>query len=796
MTASCWHSSCWHCGNLAPAGAFQARTPEGSRDACCPGCAAAIETIYGLGLDDYYTVRESEAPVPDDTRTALNRALFQVPELVAPHITAITGGERLKLQLGGLTCAACSWLIEKALRDQPGVTAASVNLAGMTLLVDFKGPAKPEAVADRVLRLGYSVTLPGDPAQSQQQKQEQRRLTGRLALAGLGAMQAMMYATALYIGAFEGKDAIYEWVFRIASLVVATPVVFYAGWPFFAGAWLGLKNGRLNMDVPIALALSLAWAGSLIVMATGGQHVYFDSAAMFVFFLLISRWLEQRQRQAIHESYRQLGETLPQAVRRLDNSDNAVWISARQVAKGDRLQLIQGDTVPADGQILHGEAALDESAFTGESVPVQRRPGERVHAGTRIAEGGLVMEACSTVATSLMAQIGEQVDRAQQERVEVVRDWQQVAPLFTFAILLLAGATMAWHWSSGPAVAFEHTLAVLVVTCPCALALAVPLTLSATLGAALKNGVLIASPRQLLALPNIKGALFDKTGTLTSGQFTIVETRKSVNTPANHDEDTLLGIAAALEWQNPHPLARPFQTMPRDPAVTDVVASRNGVRGTRDNLTWSMTGAPEKSHAGMTCLALSCNEAVMLHLWLEDTVRPESASTVSCLADQGIRSRMATGDNPGAARKVASQTGIEEWHAEMTPEAKQQWISELEQAAPQMVVGDGINDANAMLSASVSVATANATSLTQRAAGLYLLQDNLDAIPALPALGRQCRRLIRQNLSWALLYNLLAVPFAVAGWIPPWAAAIGMSASSLLVTFNAARISRWKLSSS
>ncbi|MZR61773.1 heavy metal translocating P-type ATPase [Alcanivorax sp. DP30] len=788
--------SCWHCGNPAPAGAFQARTPEGSRDACCPGCAAAIETIYGLGLDDYYTVRESQAPVPDETRTALNRALFRVPELVAPHLTDLPDGQRLRLQLGGLTCAACSWLIEKAVREQPGVKAATVNLAGMTLLVDYQGVADAEATADRVLRLGYSVTLPGDPAQSQQQKREQRRLVGRLALAGLGAMQAMMYATALYIGAFEGRDAVYEWVFRIASLLVATPVVFYSGWPFFQGAWLGLKKARLTMDVPIALALLLAWGGSIAVMANGGRHVYFDSAAMFVFFLLTSRWLEQRQRRAIHESYQHLGATLPQAVRRLDDHDQPVWISVRQVASGDRLQLIQGDTVPVDGSILDGEAALDESAFTGESLPVQRQRGDSVHAGTRVVEGGLVVEAAGTAANSLMAQIGEQVDRAQQERVEVVRDWQQVAPLFTTAVLLLAAFTMAWHWSSGPAVAFEHTLAVLVVTCPCALALAVPLTLSATLGSALKNGVLVASPRQLLKLPAVRGAIFDKTGTLTTGQFRIVESRLAGGSGDNPDKDVLLAIAAALEWQNPHPLARPFQSIPRDPGVNQIRTSGNGVQGQRDGCLWRITGDPGSARDGMTSLALFCDEQLMLQLWLEDALRDESATVVSRLADKGITSRMATGDNAESAGKVAGATGIREWRAGMTPQAKQQWVEELEADAPQMIVGDGINDANAMLSASVSVATANATSLTQRAAGLYLLQDKLDATPALPDLARFCQRLIRQNLTWALLYNVLAVPFAVAGLIPPWAAAIGMSASSLLVTFNASRISRWKLSSS
>lgn len=549
--------ACWHCSNPAPAGAFPAQTPDGPRDACCPGCAAAIETIYGLGLDDYYLMRQDAAPQPDDQRQALDCALFAVPELIAPHLSNLHDGQRLKLQLGGLTCAACSWLIEKTISQQPGVLRSSVNLASMTLSVDYSGQADASQTAQRIQALGYTVTLPGDPRAQADEQRVHKRLLGRLALAGLGAMQAMMYSTALYIGVFDGKDAPYEWVFRLASFAVATPVVFYSGWPFFQGAWRGLKQARLTMDAPIALALLLAWAGSLVMMATGGKHVYFDSAAMFVFFLLASRWLEQRQRMTIQHAYRRISDTLPQAVRRLDEHRLPQWISARQVAKGDRLQLIQGDIIPVDGTLIEGRGAFDESALNGEPLPINRAINDPVHAGSRLVEGNIVLEASGSASSCLVAKIAEQVEHAQHERVEVVRDWQRIAPLFTGGILLLAGMTFAWHWSAGAALAFEHTLAVLVVTCPCALALAVPLTLSSTLGTALREGILVASPRQLLRITAVKGVLFDKTGTLTAGQFRIVDTR----TVANHTslpaaEEDLLAIAAALEWNNPHPLAR------------------------------------------------------------------------------------------------------------------------------------------------------------------------------------------------------------------------------------------------
>ncbi len=788
--------ACWHCSNPAPAGAFSAQTPDGPRDACCPGCAAAIETIYGLGLDDYYLMRQDAAPQPDDQRQALDCALFAVPELTAPHLSNLPDGQRLKLQLGGLTCAACSWLIEKTISQQPGVLRSSVNLASMTLSVDYSGQADASQTAQRIQALGYTVTLPGDPRAQADEQRVHKRLLGRLALAGLGAMQAMMYSTALYIGVFDGKDAPYEWVFRLASFAVATPVVFYSGWPFFQGAWRGLKQARLTMDAPIALALLLAWAGSLVMMATGGKHVYFDSAAMFVFFLLASRWLEQRQRMTIQHAYRRLSDTLPQAVRRLDEHRLPQWISARQVAKGDRLQLIQGDIIPVDGTLIEGRGAFDESALNGEPLPINRGINDPVHAGSRLVEGNIVLEASGSASSSLVAKIAEQVEHAQHERVEVVRDWQRIAPLFTGGILLLAGMTFAWHWSAGAALAFEHTLAVLVVTCPCALALAVPLTLSSTLGTALREGILVASPRQLLRITAVKGVLFDKTGTLTAGQFRIVDTR----TVANHTslpaaEDDLLAIAAALEWNNPHPLARPFQQYSRHPGMTALRADHTGVTGRLLNSTWRITGAPDLARLGTTCLQLLCDNEVRLYVWLQDPIRTEANAVVKSLADLGITSRVASGDNAQAVDGVADQLGILERRAQQRPADKAAWLAQLESTSPQMMVGDGINDAQAMVTASVSVATGNATSLAQRAAGLFLLHDTLHAVPALPQLSRLCQRTIRQNLAWALLYNIVAVPFAVSGLLPPWGAALGMSASSLLVTFNATRVTRWKLSS-
>ncbi|MBF1800660.1 heavy metal translocating P-type ATPase [Alloalcanivorax profundimaris] len=785
---------CGHCGEVAPTPPFLAPGAEGERPACCPGCAAAMALIHDLGLDDYYRLRGADndaAPDGDERERAL--ALFDVPELLAAHRRPDPAGERLTLALSGLTCAACCWLIEKAAGDIPGVVSVHTNLAAMTLTLVYDRPDAPRRVAERLLKLGYGVTLPGDPSAEADQRREARRLLGRLALAGLGAMQAMMYSAALYLGAFEGGDEIYAWVFRIASFLVATPVVFYAGWPFFQGAWRGLRAGRPGMDLPVALALGLAWAGSLVNMALGGSHVYFDSAAMFVFFLLLSRWLEQRQRHRVRAAWRRLRDALPLVVRRLDG-ERETWVASRQIRAGDRLRLAQGETVPVDGLVVRGDARVAESALTGEPLPVAVADGATVRAGSRVLEGDLTLDAAAPVAESLVARIGDQVARAEEERLPLVRDWGRVAPLFTLGVLALAAATLALHWSAGPALAFEHTLAVLVVTCPCALALAVPLTVSASLSAALKEGVLIASPSQLLALNEVRGVLFDKTGTLTEGCFELVGSQRPDGATGADHNAPLLAIAAALEQGHPHPLARAFDGLAPDRAVADIRVRADGASGHRDGRLWEIGPAtvdgPGPSAA--TTLILSEDGVPRLRLFLRDRLRPEAVAVTAALRERGWRLRLASGDGEAPVAALARTLTLDAHRARQTPDDKAAWLRALHrEEGPQMMVGDGINDAPALLEATVSVATANATSLARRAAGLYLLRPGLDTLAALPDLARRARRRIHQNLGWALGYNLLAVPLAMAGWIPPWAAALGMSASSLLVTFNAARLARW-----
>ncbi|MEY1663048.1 heavy metal translocating P-type ATPase [Isoalcanivorax beigongshangi] len=790
-------AACWHCGLPAPDNSYLAHTPDGDRPTCCSGCAAAVEMVHQLGFSDYYRLRSRTAPVADKKQAEHVLALFAMPALLDPYLSPGRDNpalRRLRLQLGDIHCAACCWLIEKVVLDLPGIHLAQVNLATMQLTLEYD-PALPgvaEEAVTRVLELGYDVALPGDPQRDQRLAQENRRMLGRLILAGIGAMQAMMYGAFLYLDIFDG-DAVFQDVFRLTSMVISTPVVFYAGWPFFQGAFRGLRHRHLTMDVPIALALALAWFGSVANIAWGGTHSYFESASMFVFFLLISRTIELKQQHRIQRAWQRLQDTLPRIVRRLEGG-NSAWVSAREIQPGDILLMTQGETVPVDVTVLEGEAEVSEAALTGESVPVHVATGQLVQAGAKLLEGHFNARAEGTVDNSLVAQIAEQVSQASDERLEIVRDWQKVAPVFILFTLILAAATLAIHWSSGPGTAFSYMLALLVVTCPCALALAVPMAMSATLSTALREGLLIASPRQLLAIPRLRGVMFDKTGTLTQGSFHITEVEDLGDAISLNER---LRLVAALERDHPHPLARAFDGQDTATDVTELRMARHGASGTWRDARWTITGAPQHARPGTTCLELSRDGSPSLRLWLADELRPEAAQVIQQLRRHRLQVRLASGDAKPAVESVATQLHLDGHRGEMTPQQKAHWLTQLEQLeGPQMMIGDGINDAPALLAASVAVAPGNATSLARRAAGIYLLGDSLRQLPSLPDLSRRCRHTVYQNLAWTALYNIVAIPLAMGGYIAPWAAAIGMASSSLIVTLNANRINKWKASSS
>ncbi|MCB1837458.1 MAG: heavy metal translocating P-type ATPase, partial [Alcanivoracaceae bacterium] len=417
MNVSCALPACAHCGAVVDANSVVfADVAQRSQPFCCQGCASAARLIHDLGLNDYYRFRDDKDAAPAVTLSDAELRMFALDDVVAPHVHSQGDQHRLRLLIEGIHCAACVWLLEKVLLSLPGVSSVMVNLATYMLTIHWRGTeTRPLDIAQRIVELGYRPRLPVSEQQQAAERTAQRWLLARLLIAGLGAMQAMMYAVALYAGAFDGIETIYRDFFRIAGLVVATPVVFFSGWPFFAAAWRMMRHGQMSMDVPVALALLMGWGGSLWATWTGGEHVYFESIAMFVFFLLSSRWLEQRQRQKVSHMFARLQADLPAAVTRIDGNTETL-VASRLLRAGDHFRVAQGDVIPVDAELLDGTARVEQAALTGESVPVNKSAGDNVSAGTRLLEGVLVLKANSAVHDSRLARIGDLIERAQSQQ--------------------------------------------------------------------------------------------------------------------------------------------------------------------------------------------------------------------------------------------------------------------------------------------------------------------------------------------------------------------------------------------
>lgn len=789
---------CWHCSTPATGRLILAATPDGDKPACCPGCAAAIEGIHALGLGDYYRFRTEAGPPPDrDRADDAVLAPFSVPELVAGYLQPTASGDtRLVLRIEGLHCAACVWLIEHGLKQLPGIREVRLNLASARLHVTYDPvDTTPRDIAARLQQMGYRPALPSRDGRAAVAREAHRTLLRRLLVAGLCSMQAMMYSTALYIGTFDDVEKVYAELFKLTSFIVATPAIFYSGWPFFSGAWQALRARTLTMDVPVALALGLAWSGSVVALVSGVGHIYFESLAMFVFFLLISRWLEQRQRLRVAEAHSQLADSLPGlALRRA--GDGWQPVATHLINAGDHLQVQQGELVPVDGAVTAGEALVEEAVLTGEAVPVRRSEGAPLLAGTRVLEGHLEMRAEGPARESRVARLGALLDASEAEESRLHLYARAVVPWFIAGTLVLASFTLWWHRDAGLAQGLQYALAVLVVTCPCALALAAPLAVSAARARALASGVLIARPLQLLALPGIDHALFDKTGTLTTGRFAV---QKIVPLDPRWPEQTLRQVAASLEQSAVHPLARALSALEEPLPVMAFRQQREGVSGEVLGESWMLRAAPDAQSAepGVTSVALyhSCvahaAPVPVMRFDLADRLRDEAPAAVSALRALGMTPLLASGDQDAAVASVARTLQIDQARAGQQPEDKLAWIQDLQARGHRVLMtGDGVNDTRALAAADCSVAMADSSALARDAAGMYLLRPDLTLLPWLHGLSRATRRTLRVNIAWALGYNALAIPFAVAGLIPPWLAAIGMSASSLIVSWNASRLMR------
>lgn len=813
--------NCYHCNLPVPKSIdYSVLIEDQLRPMCCPGCRAVAQTIIDSGLIDYYRYRTEPANKPDDLipDQLKKLELFDEPELqngfVRHEVIDDINSSQTTLLIEGITCAACSWLIERQLNKIKGVVDATVNLTTHQAVVTWnEGLVKLSQLLKKITVLGYNAQPYHAQQQEAQQKKEFTAAMKRLAVAGFGMMQVMSYAAALYLGAFKGMALEYQEFFRWVSFIVTTPIFFYSGRPFFSSAWRSLKIKKLVMDFPISLAIGSAYFTSVFATLSSRGEIYFDSVSMFIFFLTLGRLLEMVARHRSIRSSSRLQDATPQsATLLLDNIHKTV--PAYKLQPGDKVLVKPGEIIPADGLIIEGESSVSEAVLTGESFPIIKKVGDPLIGGSQNSENPLIIEVTRSTDKSVLSHIIKLIENAQRQKPPIVNLTNRIAGWFVGFVLLFALCVAIVWFQINPESAFWITLSVLVITCPCALSLATPTALTATLNALTNRGFLVSRSQAIDGLRTATDVVFDKTGTLTHGDFYISEIRTF-----SKSETEVVSIAAALEQGSEHPLARAFlhyaeskSILPEN--VTQLTNSVNrGLEGLLDNRKYRIGCSDYVSelfklknsqpltktiqspdHDGLWIL-LGSREGPTAWFKLVDKTREEVPLLIPELKRLGLTITLLSGDSSSSPVQLANELNIPHVISGATPTKKMEIIKRMQKEGSRVImVGDGVNDAPVLAAAQTSIAMGNASTLAKTNADAILFGDNLSSLIFGIKIARRSARIIKQNLGWAILYNLIALPLAAMGYVAPYWAALGMSVSSLLVVLNALRLTRGKRS--
>jgi Cu2+-exporting ATPase len=788
---------CFHCNEPLNGSTLRATIGDREEPVCCAGCRAVAELIASTGLMDYYRYREQPAPRPQATTDVWSA--YERPEIASEFTETLDARVGATLLLEGLRCAACSWLIDKTLLQLPGVLDVSVNTALGRARIEWD-PARTQLaeVLRTIAALGYRPQPLTAASIAVAKQDESRQALKRLAVAGLGMMQVMMFAVATYSADMTGEvmDATIWNYFRLISLLVSTPVLLYAGAPILSGAWRSLRAHAIGMDVPVSIALMLAYGASVWNTWRGAGEVYFDSVTMFVFFLTLGRWVEMTVRHRTTGITDALARHLPATAHKV-NGEQVAEVPTAQLTGGDVVLVRTGEIVPADAVLLQDEAHLDESMLTGESQAVARKPGERISAGTLNVGKPLRARVVAVGRATLLSGIVNLLQRAQTQKPTMAQAADRAAGHFLGGVLSLAALVCAVWLAFDPTQAFAATLAVLVVACPCAFAIATPAALSAATGQLARRGILLTRPDVIEALAAIDRVIFDKTGTLTRGEMRI----ERIDVLGTQPADRCAALAAALERESAHPISRAFKEVAASFTAMNVsVRLGAGIEGWIDGKRYrlgtpafaaELCGAPivQRTRIAETEITLASDTELLAVFVLADTLREGSQEVSRRLAALGISSEILSGDALPAVTSVAQACAIDTFQARCSPEQKLDHVRSLQAKGVHVaMLGDGINDAPVLGAANVSIAMGKGAALAHASADMILIREDLSALPHAICTARRTLRIARQNLCWAAVYNFGSLPLAALGFIPPWLAALGMSLSSIVVILNATRL--------
>jgi len=765
--------ACRHCGLPCPAGA----------GFCCTGCEAAFQIINGLGLDQYYQRRLLDPGArPPRPQTAER---FDLDEAVT---TRPDGAQEMTLQVEGVQCGACVWLIEQVLAREPGVELARVNMTTCRLRLVWREPANSAAqLVERVERLGYRLVPHDADGTLAEQDLAQRQLIRALAVAGFAAGNVMLLSIGIWAGISEGMGPATRELLHWVSALLALPAIAYAGQPFFRSALSALRHRRTNMDVPISVGVLLVTTMSVIETIQGGTHTYFDSAVTLLFFLLIGRVLDHRARGMARATAGRLLALKSSDVAVLAADGSLTHRRSGQVAPGESVLVGMGERIGVDGVITQGNALLDTSLVTGESLPEQALPGTAVFAGMVNLGEPIIVTTTATGAGTLLAEMARLIEAAEGRRGRYVILADRVARWYAPVVHLAALITFLAWWAAGIGAgpALLTACAVLIITCPCALALAVPAAQVIATGQLFQHGIMLKSATALERLAEIDTVVFDKTGTLSEPDLAL----------ASRVTPDQLHLAASLAANSRHPLARALVSAAggTTPASGVIEHPGQGLSLASDQGdirlgNASFVGAPAAPD-DLPGLWLRRGLSRPVRFAFAETLRCDAVPVVRALAAKGLAIRLLSGDREAPVGRTAARLGIARWSSGLRPAEK---LAEIEALAHDgnrvLMVGDGLNDAPCLAAAHVSMSPSTAADLSQITADLVFQGHRLAPVLRAVTLARQARTVMRQNIALAIAYNMLALPVAAAGLVTPWLAAAAMSLSSLLVISNSLRL--------
>lgn len=771
------------------------QAPSFNSQFCCAGCELAYEIINKTGLGNYYNLRVN------DEKTRKNKPEITQEINISEFVEQENGINSIYLAIDGMHCAACVWLIENILQKQENVVLARVNLSKKYLHLKWRGAAVDgNKLVFLIHEIGYKLFPFDEKILQEEEKKYNQELLKCLAVAGFGAGNVMLFSSILWFSDIKAMGTTIVDFMHFFSALVALPVIIYAARPFFYSAFKALKNRQMNMDMSIAVAIFLACCVSLLESFRSADIVYFDSAVMLIFFLLIGRYLDFQARKRAFGIAREFS-LLSASFARLVQGDGQIKIIASKDIKQDmQLLVVAGDKIPADAIVIEGESEIDTAIITGETMPKAASQGCELFAGTINISAPLKIKVVKSPQKSLLKDIIKIVEEVEAQKNKYVRIADRLARLYTPIVHLLAlFAFVLWYFffKSNFEIALLNATAVLIITCPCALALAVPIVQTITISGLIKKGILAKSGEALEKINDINIIVFDKTGTLTLGHPTLLEIASLSKKLSANEKDFYLKLAASLAQKSRHPLAQAL-TNAYDGEKFELDVKENHGFGLSANYfddevklgRHGFVGAIHESplQKSTNCILKYKDDEIIFTF--QDRLKSDAKDIITSLKKLGKKIYLLSGDNHEVVKETAFALGITDFAAQQTPLQKVEFLKNLKQKQKIMMIGDGLNDAPSLALADVSISFSRASDISQNTADIIIQGDNLAPILYLLNLAKRSIYLIKQNLLLALIYNLIALPFAIMGHVTPLIAAIAMSSSSILVLLNSLRINK------